>query len=96
MSIALGLIKNQQQAWLASTSGQYLQEQEQVLYDQAVVDLFGFVDTGNSIQMFFFYVITWLSLVLLVSTVKEYINNRRRYLLVCEKNGIVPEGGLDV
>jgi DNA-binding NarL/FixJ family response regulator len=33
---------------------------------------------------------------LMVSTVKEYITNRRRYLVVCEKNGIVPEGGTDV
>lgn len=33
---------------------------------------------------------------LMVSTVKEYIKNRRRYLAVCEKNGILPEGGTDV
>lgn len=32
----------------------------------------------------------------MVSTVKEYINNRRRYLLVCANNGITPEGGADV
>ncbi len=33
---------------------------------------------------------------LMVSTVKEYIKNRRRYLLVCETNSIRPEGGADV
>ncbi|MFH1744055.1 MAG: hypothetical protein ABIH23_34055 [bacterium] len=33
---------------------------------------------------------------LMVSTVKEYIINRRRYFDICEKNGIVPEGGADV
>lgn len=33
---------------------------------------------------------------LMVSTVREYIKNRRRYLLVCETNGIRPEGGADV
>lgn len=33
---------------------------------------------------------------LMVSTVKEYIINRRRYFDVCNKNGIVPEGGKDV
>ena len=33
---------------------------------------------------------------LMVSTVKEYIKNRRRYFDVCEKNGIVPEGGANV
>lgn len=33
---------------------------------------------------------------LMASTVKEYIMNRRRYLEVCKKNGIVPEGGMDV
>lgn len=33
---------------------------------------------------------------LMVSTVKEYIINRRRYFDICEKNGIVPEGGTDV
>ena len=33
---------------------------------------------------------------LMVSTVKEYIINRHRYFVVCEKNGIVPEGGADV
>ncbi|MFH1739384.1 MAG: hypothetical protein ABIH23_10290, partial [bacterium] len=32
----------------------------------------------------------------IVSTVKEYIKNRRRYYDVCDKNGIVPEGGTDV
>jgi hypothetical protein len=33
---------------------------------------------------------------LMVSTVNEYIKNRRRYLAVCEKNGIAPEGGANV
>jgi hypothetical protein len=33
---------------------------------------------------------------LMVSTVKEYIINRRRYFDICEKNGIVPAGGADV
>jgi hypothetical protein len=33
---------------------------------------------------------------LTVSTVKQYIKNRRRYLVICEKNGIVPEDGADV
>ena len=33
---------------------------------------------------------------LMVSTVKEYIINRRRYFVICEKNGIVPEGGANV
>jgi len=33
---------------------------------------------------------------LAVSTVKEYIKNRRRYFIVCEKNGIAPEGGENV
>lgn len=33
---------------------------------------------------------------LMVSTVKEYIINRRRYFDICEKNGIVPEGGANV
>lgn len=33
---------------------------------------------------------------LMASTVKEYIMNRRRYLGVCNKNGIVPEDGTDV
>lgn len=47
MSIVLSSIQQQLQAWLASTSGQYLQAKEQVLYDQAVVDLFGF----NALQM---------------------------------------------
>jgi SAM-dependent methyltransferase len=47
MSIAPDLIKNQQQAWFSSTSGLYLQEQEQALFDQTVVDLFGF----NALQM---------------------------------------------
>lgn len=46
MSIALGSYQ-QQYDWLASTAGQYLQAKEQVLYDQAVVDLFGF----NALQM---------------------------------------------
>jgi hypothetical protein len=34
-------------AWFSSTPGHYLQAQEQALYDQAVVDLFGF----NALQM---------------------------------------------
>lgn len=33
---------------------------------------------------------------LTVSTVKQYIVNRHRYFVICEKNGIVPEGGADV
>jgi hypothetical protein len=33
---------------------------------------------------------------LMVSTVKEYIINRRRYFDLCEKNGIVPESGANV
>jgi hypothetical protein len=33
---------------------------------------------------------------LMVSTVKEYIKNRRRYFDICEKNGIAPEGGANV
>jgi hypothetical protein len=33
---------------------------------------------------------------LMVSTVKEYIKNRRRYFDVCEKNGIVPESSQNV
>ena len=33
---------------------------------------------------------------LAVSTVKEYIRYRRRYLVTCDKNGIVPEGGANV
>lgn len=36
-----------QHQWLDSALGQYLQQQEQTLYDQAVVDLFGF----NAVQM---------------------------------------------
>lgn len=36
-----------QQQWLNSALGQYLQQEEQVLYDQAVVDMFGF----NALQM---------------------------------------------
>ncbi len=36
-----------QHEWLDSALGQYLQQQEQALYDQAVVDLFGF----NALQM---------------------------------------------
>jgi DNA-binding NarL/FixJ family response regulator len=31
-----------------------------------------------------------------VSTVKQYIINRNRYFVICEKNGIVPEAGADV
>ncbi|MHB8788484.1 MAG: hypothetical protein ACYDBT_01245 [Desulfobulbaceae bacterium] len=33
---------------------------------------------------------------LMVSTVKEYIINRRRYFDICENNGIVPESGANV
>jgi len=33
---------------------------------------------------------------LMVSTVKQYIVNRNRYVVICEKNGIVSEGGADV
>jgi SAM-dependent methyltransferase len=47
MSIVLSSIQQQLLTWFASTSGQYLQAKEQVLYDQAVVDLFGF----NALQM---------------------------------------------
>jgi SAM-dependent methyltransferase len=47
MSIALSSNRLQLQAWLVSISGQYLQAKEQLLYDQAVVDLFGF----NALQM---------------------------------------------
>lgn len=47
MSIAYRSNQQQLQAWLSSTAGQYLQTKEQVLYDQAVVDLFGF----NALQM---------------------------------------------
>jgi SAM-dependent methyltransferase len=47
MSIALSSGQQQLQVWLASNAGQYLQAKEQVLYDQAVVDLFGF----NALQM---------------------------------------------
>ena len=36
-----------QYAWFSSTPGRYLQAQEQALYDQAVVDLFGF----NALQL---------------------------------------------
>ncbi len=36
-----------QHQWLGSTLGQYLQREEQALYDQAIVDLFGF----NALQM---------------------------------------------
>ena len=32
----------------------------------------------------------------MVTTVKQYIMNRRRYFDICKKNGIVPEGGADV
>lgn len=38
---------NAQLPWLDSALGQYLQREEQILYDQAVVDLFGF----NALQM---------------------------------------------
>jgi SAM-dependent methyltransferase len=47
MSIALSSNQQQLQTWLASTAGQYLQAKEQTLYDQTVVDLFGF----NALQM---------------------------------------------
>jgi SAM-dependent methyltransferase len=47
MSIALISNQEQLQTWLDSTSGQYLQAKEQSLYDQTVVDLFGF----NALQM---------------------------------------------
>lgn len=47
MSIALSSNQQQLQTWLASSVGQYLQAKEQVLYDKAVVDLFGF----NAVQM---------------------------------------------
>lgn len=47
MSIAHHSNQQQLQAWLASTAGQYLQAKEQILYDHAVVDLFGF----NALQM---------------------------------------------
>ena len=33
---------------------------------------------------------------LMVSTVKEYITNRRRYIDTCKRNGIVPENDADV
>lgn len=38
---------NEQNRWFNTTAGQYLQTKEQVLYDKAVVDLFGF----NALQM---------------------------------------------
>ena len=47
MSIETLSIEEQQLTWLGSTAGQYLQAKEQLLYDQAVVDLFGF----NALQM---------------------------------------------
>lgn len=47
MSIATTSNQEQIKNWLASTAGQYLQVKEQVLYDQAVVNLFGF----NALQM---------------------------------------------
>ena len=43
MSIASHL----ESVWFNTTSGQYLLEKEQALYDQAVFDLFGF----NALQM---------------------------------------------
>jgi SAM-dependent methyltransferase len=49
MSIAIDLEQHQLEAWLTSTSGEYLLDKEQNLYDQAVVDLFGF----NALQMGF-------------------------------------------
>jgi hypothetical protein len=33
---------------------------------------------------------------LIASNVKEYIGNRHRYFVICEKNDMVPEGGTDV
>lgn len=33
---------------------------------------------------------------LMVSTVKVFIGNLHRYYAICEKNGILPEGGMDV
>ncbi len=45
--INLANIQNAHYQWLDSELGQYLQRQEQALYDQAVVDLFGF----NALQM---------------------------------------------
>jgi len=45
--INLSGMQNAQHQWLDSALGQYLQRQEQALYDQAVVDLFGF----NALQM---------------------------------------------
>jgi SAM-dependent methyltransferase len=47
MSIAYRSNLEQLQTWLSSTAGQYLQAEEQALYDQSVVDLFGF----NALQM---------------------------------------------
>ncbi len=47
MSIALSSDQQQLHAWLASNTGEYLKAKEQELYDQAVVDLFGF----NALQM---------------------------------------------
>ena len=49
MSIAINQNHEQLKTWLASTAGQYLQGKEQALYDQSVVDLFGF----NALQMGF-------------------------------------------
>jgi hypothetical protein len=49
MSIELDFDQCGLEAWLNSTSGLYLQEREQNLYDQVVVDLFGF----NALQMGF-------------------------------------------
>lgn len=42
-------MRSLQQAWLGTSLGQYLLAKEQALYDQAVVDLFGF----NALQMGF-------------------------------------------
>lgn len=40
-------VKDGRDKWFASVLGHYLQQEEQLLYDQAVVDLFGF----NAVQM---------------------------------------------
>jgi SAM-dependent methyltransferase len=49
MSIAPSSTQQQVKTWLDSNAGQYLQAKEQLLYDQAVADLFGF----NALQMGF-------------------------------------------
>ena len=43
----MSIVSNLSSVWLNSTAGQHLQMQEQVLYDQAVFDLFGF----NAVQI---------------------------------------------